>query len=98
MASAPEPAWAAARQKARVAEASAQARRLFQAGEFERALPLYAEAARLAPSHPPCHFNLAQAAWKCGQGDPAERHFLEAIRLDPDYARAHDALGQWYLS
>ncbi|MDB5303050.1 MAG: hypothetical protein JWM97_599, partial [Phycisphaerales bacterium] len=68
---------------------------LYLRGEFKPAIERFQEAVRLAPSEALFHYKLACAAAKGGEQRLAEPHFLEAIRLNPGHASAHDWLAQW---
>ncbi len=57
-------------------------------GEHQRAAQSLREAVALAPGNPQFHFNLASAEQFRGDLDSARRHYQEAIRLQPGFARA----------
>jgi tetratricopeptide (TPR) repeat protein len=40
-----------------------------------------------------CNYNLGTALDKKGRTDDAVKHYLEALRISPDYAEAHNNLG-----
>ena len=48
----------------------------------------YAQALAQAPNDPSIHYNLATALVDLGRTDEAVAHLREAVRLDPDYAKA----------
>jgi len=54
----------------------------------------YTVAVELMPAFLPMRIALAQALWSTGRRDEAVRHIQEALRLDPDYPPAKDALAQ----
>jgi tetratricopeptide (TPR) repeat protein len=68
----------------------------YRQGRFPAALELYGEAVSLQPSVPGYHYKLGSTAQKVDARVMVETHLLEAIRLDPKFALAHSALGQWY--
>lgn len=43
------------------------------------------------------HFHLGRVHYELNQAQEAEKHFAEAIKLDPHFADAHDWLGLTYL-
>ncbi len=65
--------------------------------EFARAWERYRRAVELHPSNEAYHYKLGVTAWVAGRPDLAEQHLLEALRLSPNFAAAHNALSQWYL-
>lgn len=65
---------------------------------YEPALGLFLEALRLGPQSTTIHYKVASAAWKAGQPRLVELHLLEAVRIDPRHAWAHEGLGLWYLN
>lgn len=76
---------------------------LWSQGQFGPAVQSYMEAVRLEPEHAEYHLKLASAARLAeeaapmrGDRDLIEPHLLQAIRLDPRSAAAHQALSLWY--
>jgi len=65
--------------------------------EFSRAWARYRRAAELNPSNEVYYFKLGITAWMAGRLDLAVQKMLEALRIAPNYAMAHDALGQWFM-
>jgi tetratricopeptide (TPR) repeat protein len=57
----------------------------------QQAVAAATRAVQLAPDEPNHHFGLGLAHLATGRGT-ARRHFLEALRLDPEHAGAHHAL------
>ena len=90
-------ASAAAAAEGRARELAAGAAALFGEGQYRAAMARYADALRMQPARAEYHFGLAVAALRADQRGLVEPHLLEAARLKPDYAAAHDALGQWYV-
>jgi tetratricopeptide (TPR) repeat protein len=62
-------------------------------GRTDEALPLLADAVRVAPGHPEAQNNLGHALRRQGKLDEAIVHFREALRLKPEFAAAYDNLG-----
>src|SRR4051794_31334579 len=79
------------------AREAAAAAALCRQGQYRAAIPRYALAVRLDPSNADYHYYLACAAWTAEQTALVEPQLLEAIRLNPRHAAAHDSLGQWYV-
>jgi tetratricopeptide (TPR) repeat protein len=65
-------------------------------GQFRAALYRFEDAVALRPGEREYHYKLARAARRAEEPRLVEPHLLEAVRLDPDYAPAHNALGLWY--
>ncbi|MFT4046362.1 MAG: sulfotransferase [Solimonas sp.] len=61
-------------------------------GAHERALPLFAAAVQRRPEHPQMRFNYAASLGFLGRFEEAETQYEAAIRLKPDFAKAHAAL------
>jgi Flp pilus assembly protein TadD len=62
-------------------------------GETAAALPHFAAATQLAPTHADYFANYAGALARAGELDRAIAVYREALRLNPDYAEAHSCLG-----
>jgi serine/threonine-protein kinase len=60
---------------------------------WEEAVRYYTASVALSPASPGAYLNLAHALHGRGDPDGAIAALEEAIRLKPDYAEAHDALG-----
>jgi eukaryotic-like serine/threonine-protein kinase len=54
-------------------------------------------AIRLRPNYAVHHYNLGEALWFQGRPDEAIALCQEAIRLQPDFAPAHNCLA-WFLA
>jgi tetratricopeptide (TPR) repeat protein len=65
-------------------------------GQFRAALYRFREAVALRALEPQYHYKLARAARRSEEPQSVEPHLLEAVRLDPRYGAAHNALGLWY--
>lgn len=85
-----------AQAKALAQQKETQADALYRQGQFAAAFELYREAVSLQPSASIYHFKLGCTAQKVDAPATVEKHLLEAIRLNPKYASAYSALGQWY--
>ncbi len=59
---------------------------------------IWASAVAQSPHNPRAHFNLAAAAWKAGDYDSAARHATETLRLDSDFAEAHNLRAGLYAN
>ena len=69
----------------------------YMAAKYKTAFDCFCECVRLRPTQPAYHHRLALAAWKLGRSDDVDRHFSEAIRLNPRHFEPHKALAQWLL-
>ncbi|KAL1202434.1 TPR repeat-containing thioredoxin TTL2 [Cardamine amara subsp. amara] len=69
----------------------------FKKGCFTEALKLYDRAIELSPNNPTYHSNRAAALSSLGQIGEAVNECVEAIRLDPKFARAHHRLATLLL-
>jgi hypothetical protein len=67
-----------------------------RAGRFRSATAGARERAAPRPGQVDDHFRSAEAAFRAGADDVAERHLGEVLRLDPRHAGAHAALGHLY--
>src|SRR4051812_42444715 len=65
-------------------------------GQFQAALYRFRDAVALRPAEAQYHYKLARAARRAEEPQSVERSLLEAVRLDPAFAAAHNALGLWY--
>ena len=70
--------------------------RQFQAGAYDKAIPLFDEAIRANPRLPEAYYNRAYAYLRSGRPDFAIRDCDEAIELRPDYAEAYNIRGVAY--
>jgi tetratricopeptide (TPR) repeat protein len=62
-------------------------------GRVKQAIDLLRRSAEVAPS-PAAYYNLGQALRKAGQTEEARQAFEEALRLNPDFELARQALGK----
>ncbi|KZV29697.1 Tetratricopetide-repeat thioredoxin-like 1 isoform 1 [Dorcoceras hygrometricum] len=70
----------------------------YKKGQFAEALSLYEKAIAISPRNAAYHCNRAAALMGLRRLAEAVRECEEAIRLDPEYARAHHRLGSLFLS
>jgi tetratricopeptide (TPR) repeat protein len=89
--------WQAAVDEPRAGAEAAAGDTFFRRREFSRAWQRYRRAVQLNPSNEVYFFKLGATAWMAGRLDLAIQNMLEALRISPNYALAHDALGQWYM-
>jgi len=61
-------------------------------GKYNQAVGAFKVAEQLAPGDPKTHFNIAQAYEAAGNPREAEYEYQKALRLDPSYKRAEQAL------
>jgi Tfp pilus assembly protein PilF len=66
-------------------------------GEVELAIQQYKESLELYAGDPETHFGLAQGYRQKGKLELAERHLLEAVRIQPEHHEARLNLGVIYL-
>lgn len=66
------------------------------AGSLGQALKYLTEAESQEPNNPVIQYDLAQGYEERGMDTPALEHYLKAVKLKPDYADAHNALGAFY--
>src|SRR5688572_5452901 len=71
---------------------AAYGRVLRDLGRLGEAVPLYREAAALAPRDPQVWYELATALQAAGEGEEARRALEQVLRLDPARPEAHNAL------
>jgi arylsulfatase A-like enzyme/Tfp pilus assembly protein PilF len=69
-----------------------------QAGDLERAVPLYRAAVKAAPDDPQTWYNLATALEEAGRAEEAVLASREALRRDPAGPEAHNVLGLGLLA
>jgi TolB-like protein len=62
---------------------------LTQAEALSHATPHAEEAMRLAPGNAESHAASGMVYWRLGQSKLAEKHFLEALRINPNFAIVH---------
>ncbi|KAJ9153519.1 hypothetical protein P3X46_026947 [Hevea brasiliensis] len=70
---------------------------MYKKGHFEDALVLYGRAIALAPGNAAYRSNRAAALMGLGRVAEAVRECEEAVRLDPNYWRAHQRLGSLFI-
>ncbi|XP_073029057.1 TPR repeat-containing thioredoxin TTL1-like isoform X3 [Primulina eburnea] len=70
----------------------------YKKGQFAEASSFYEKAIAISPRNAPYHCNRAAALMGLKRLAEAVRECEEAIRLDPEYARAHHRLGSLLLS
>ena len=75
---------------------AAEGDRLFAQGQFAAAVAHFQQAVAAYPIEPRYHYMLATCAERGGQKQLVEPHLLQAVRLKPDAAVAHQELAQWY--
>ncbi len=63
-------------------------------GEFEKARDVLLETVKRNPGNPQYQFNLASAEQFLGNADAAQLAYEDAIKLQPNFARAHWALSE----
>ena len=62
-------------------------------GAIDAACRVYSEAILHHPQNPMGHVNLANLLLRANKYDQAREHYEAALRIDPDYAQAHQGLG-----
>jgi len=62
-------------------------------GAIDAACRVYSEAILHHPQNPMGHVNLANLLLRANKYDQARAHYEAALRIDPDYAQAHQGLG-----
>jgi lipoprotein NlpI len=62
-------------------------------GAIDAACRVYSEAILHHPQNPMGHVNLANLLLRANRYDQAREHYEAALRIDPDYAQAHQGLG-----
>jgi Flp pilus assembly protein TadD len=70
---------------------------LYRRGHFVEALSLYDRAVSLSPENAAYRSNRAAALTALGRLGEAVVECEEAVRLEPDYGRAHQRLASLYL-
>lgn len=78
-------------------EAKKAGNEMYRKGNFAEALALYDRAISLSPENPAYRSNRAAALAASGRLEEAVKEFLEAVRFDPCYGRAHRKLASLYL-
>ncbi|CAA7054205.1 unnamed protein product [Microthlaspi erraticum] len=78
-------------------EAKKAGNEMYRKSNFAEALALYDRAISLSPENPAYRSNRASALAASGRLEEAVKEFLEAVRFDPSYARAHRKLASLYL-
>jgi tetratricopeptide (TPR) repeat protein len=68
----------------------------YRQGQYRAALYRFQGAVALRPQEAEYHYKLARAARRAEEPRSVEKHLLEAVRLNPNYGPAHNALGLWY--
>jgi tetratricopeptide (TPR) repeat protein len=95
---APSPlSWVSASSQARAQTAAVTGQQYFHQRRFSEAVREFQTAVRLAPENPLHQYQLAYSAWRANDLTLVERHAQLAVQYDPQFASAHDLLGQWYL-
>lgn len=69
-----------------------------KAGRNREAVESFRSAAALKPQDGKFHFNLAVALSRVGDHAGEERELKEALKLDPKFFQAHNALGSLYMT
>ena len=67
------------------------------AGQFEAARERYLKAIQLCPTRGEFYFLQALSEFALGRRDVGQQCLMEAVRLSPRLACAHEWLSQWYL-
>jgi tetratricopeptide (TPR) repeat protein len=62
-------------------------------GAIDAACRVYSEAILHHPDHPMAHVNLANLLLRANKHAEAREHYETVLRIDPDYAEAHQGLG-----
>ena len=65
---------------------------LFRLGELREALEAASRSCQLAPEVPEFHYDRGRILEALGEGGRARIAFLRALRLDPDFEEAEEAL------
>jgi len=74
---------------------------LEDAGEIDKAISHYSDAARIEPMYAEAHYNLAKTILKSGKlarAAEADAHLAIALSIKPSFAEAHSALGTHLLA
>src|SRR5579859_4382367 len=71
---------------------------LLEKQRFADAIAQYRMAVKLNPEDEDTHYNLALALAKGGDQEGAQKEYLEALRIYPDYPEAHNNLGNLLLA
>ncbi len=78
-----EPLGLASNATPRAQEYAAQGSSAFQAGRYDEAKALFAQAVAAAPNSGEAHYDLGLALFKLGETDAAREHFIQAANLAP---------------
>ncbi|CAN8308404.1 unnamed protein product [Cochlearia groenlandica] len=70
---------------------------MYRKGNYSEALLFYDRAISMSPENPAYRSNRAAALAALGRLDEAVKECLEALRVDPSYAKAHQRLVSLYL-
>jgi len=80
------------------AELSREGWQLWQARQFNEAIPKFRHAVELAPNDANAWNGLGWASFNSGNAAQAEAAFLKCLELSPDHPAALNGLGQLYLA
>jgi tetratricopeptide (TPR) repeat protein len=78
-------------------EFSSEADSFFARGQYADALRSLERAIALAPLEADYYWRTAMCLWTAGQFVEAGPFLQKAVELNPNFASAQSALGQWYL-
>ncbi|HET6387208.1 MAG TPA: tetratricopeptide repeat protein [Armatimonadota bacterium] len=65
-----------------------------QKGRLEACVGAFETAVHLNPAQPQTHYNLGQAYLRAGDLESGRRSLSQALRVDPTYGKARDALAK----
>ena len=71
---------------------------LYAQGRFESAFKEFQFALACNRADPDTYFRLASTAWKLDLRPEVEQFYLQAIKLDPKFAQAHQMFARWLLT
>jgi tetratricopeptide (TPR) repeat protein len=86
------------REKKTAAALHAQAITAMKQGDALRAISIYREAVRLDSSDPQLQYDFALALGEGGDPHEQELRLQQTLKLDPNFARAHNQLGLLYMN